>query len=93
MLKVKEQLGAKLQEQVKTLSDNEEELRKSQQMKSEKIKEQEALLQDLHRQVEEKEKTLRERDVQLLSLKAQHAELDGAVEAMKKEAEVTVIAS
>lgn len=87
-LKVQEQLGAELQKQVKTLSDNEEEHKKMNEKKSEELKQFEEELKDLRSLTEEKEKQLRGDEAQILSLEKQKAELENAVQETKKEAEV-----
>lgn len=90
-LKVQEQMGAELQRQIKTLSDNEEGYKKMNEKKSEELKQLEEELKGLQSHTEEAEKQLREADAQILSLEKQQTELENAVEKTKKEAEVYYI--
>lgn len=87
-LKVQEQVGAELQKQIKTLSDNEEGYKKMNEKKSEELKQLAEELKGLQSQTEEMEKQLREAEAQILSLEKQKAELENAAENAKKEAEV-----
>lgn len=90
LLKVQEQLGSELQKQIETLSENVKEHKKTNERKSEELKQLEEELKDLQSQTEEKEKQLREADAQILSLEKLEAEMLSSIQETKKEAEVNL---
>lgn len=87
-LKIQEQLGAELQNQIKTLSDSQDAYKKMCKKKSEELKPLEEELKAQQSQIEEKEKLFREAEAQMFSVEKQKAELENVVQDMKKEVEV-----
>ncbi|KAK2854193.1 hypothetical protein Q5P01_006854 [Channa striata] len=87
-LKIQEQLGAELQNQIKTLSDSQEEYKKMCDKKSEEVIKLQEELKDQRCQTEEKDKQFREAAAKMASVNTQRSELETAMQEMKKEAEI-----
>ncbi|XP_061881910.1 centromere protein F isoform X2 [Entelurus aequoreus] len=85
LLKVQQQLGAELQKQIKAMTACEDEHKKADAEKLQKLQQLEEELKDVRTQMTEKEGQLREGEAQVLSLEKQNAILENAVKEMAKE--------